>query len=57
MRATPSTMLPPSGTAPPERPLPIARGVSGIRRALAMRCTAATSAVVVGSTTSGGVRS
>ena len=54
-RATPSTMLPASGTDPPERPLPIARGVMAIRRASAWRWIAATSAVEPGRTTSGGV--
>ena len=34
-RATPSTMLPASGTEPPESPLPIARGVMAMRSAFA----------------------
>jgi len=50
-------MLPPSGTAPPERPLPIARGVSGKRRAVARRWIAATWSTEVGKTTSGGAES
>ena len=44
--ATPSTMLPASGTEPPERPLPIARGVSGTMRCERDTVDRATSAVV-----------
>ena len=54
MRMMPSTKLFSSGTAPPERPLPMARGVIATNSRVAKRCTAETSWGEPGKTTANG---
>ena len=54
MRAVTSRMPPSSASAPPARPVPAPRAVTGTPRAWARRNTAATSSVVRGSTTTSG---
>jgi len=55
MRTIESTMLPESGTAPPESPLPSARGVMARRSRVARRWISQTSAVVAGRTIASGL--
>ena len=54
MRSTESTKPPKTGKAPPERPVPAPRGVTGKYSSWAKRRTAATSAVLPGNTTAAG---
>ena len=54
MRAKDITTPPSTGIAPPERPVPAPRGTIGTPCSWQKRATAATSAVVSGSTTASG---
>jgi hypothetical protein len=54
MRAVDSTMPPSAGSAPPARPVPAPRAVTGTPRSAASRSSDATCSVVSGRTTTSG---
>ena len=56
MRFIDSTMPPCSGVAPPARPVPAPRGVTGMPRACAQRTSPATWSVERGSTITSGMK-
>ena len=55
IRSSARTMPPQTGTAPPERPVPPPRGVTGMRARLASFMIAAISSAVRGRTTASGM--